>query len=78
MAKTTSDDDKMWAAKLVIESQPARLRHFHLVELDKDKIPRLDALRATEAASPTKPKRTVQIYNGDFNVEIDTILGGQH
>lgn len=70
-----NDDHKMWAAKLVIESKPAWFRHFHLVELDKKKIPDLEALKTAEDASGNKPKRNVHIYPGDFNVLVDQILG---
>lgn len=64
----------MWAAKLVIESEPRRLRHFHLVEIEKKKIPELEALKSASDAAPNRPKRTVDVYHGDFNVQIDLIL----
>ncbi len=69
-----NDRPDMWAAKLVIESEPRWLRHFHLIELDKKKIEALEALKAAEDAAPAKPRRSVDIYHGDFNILIDTIL----
>ena len=65
---------EMWAAKLVIESKPPWLRHFHFVELDQNKIAALEALKAVVDATPARPKRSVDIYHGDFNTEVDSIL----
>jgi three-Cys-motif partner protein len=67
----------MWAAKKVVELAPAWLRRFHLVELDPKKKPLLEGLREWEVAQARKPKRSVQIYPGDFNVAIDGILGAK-
>jgi three-Cys-motif partner protein len=72
-AGSQNDLPGMWAAQLVIESEPRRLRHFHLVELDKEKIPALNALKA-KADAITSPKRSIDIYQGDFNVVVDKIL----
>ena len=65
---------EMWAAKLVIECQPRRLRHFHFVEINGKKITALKALKAAEDAAPARPRRSVDIYHGDFNTELDRIL----
>lgn len=65
----------MWAAKLVVESEPRRLRHFHLVELDEKKVPALNILKAEADAVATRPKRSINVYQGDFNVVVDRILG---
>src|SRR5438445_31776 len=32
------EQPEMWAAKLVLENRPAWLRHFHLFEVEKEKI----------------------------------------
>jgi three-Cys-motif partner protein len=69
-----NDRADMWVAKLVIESEPRWLRHFHFIELDGKKIAGLQALKAAEDAEPAKPKRSVAVYHGDFNLEIDGIL----
>ena len=65
---------EMWAAKLVIEWKPRWLRHFHFVEIDGKKIAALEALKAAEDAAPARTRRSVDIYYGDFNTEIDRIL----
>lgn len=69
----------MWAAKKVVELEPAWLRRFHLVELATSKIPLLEELQRWDQAQVRKgsPKREVKIYPGDFNVEIDKILAAQ-
>ena len=64
----------MWAAKRVLESKPRWLRNFHLVELDGNKIAGLQALKAAEDAVPSKPKRSIEVYQGDFNTKVDSIL----
>jgi three-Cys-motif partner protein len=61
------DHHDSWAAKLVIESLPKRLRHFALFELDKKKIPALEALIAGQ---PARPKRDICLYQGDMNVNV--------
>ncbi len=65
---------EMWAAKLVIESEPRWLRHFHLVELNATKVAALRRLKRTAEARPTKPKRVINVYQGDFNTLVDQIL----
>src|ERR1035438_3851583 len=35
-------ETEAWAAKLVLESNPKRLRHFHLCDANPDQIARLD------------------------------------
>ena len=61
-----------WAAKLVLESEPRRLRHFHLYDSDPKKI---DALRALRDAQPETKGRTIQVNGpGDFNVLVKELL----
>jgi three-Cys-motif partner protein len=57
-----------WAARLVLENEPPRLRHFHLCEVDRDKVKRLRELRDQH------PDRGVEVYHGDFNKVVDRIL----
>jgi three-Cys-motif partner protein len=68
-----------WAAKLVLESEPRRLRHFHLCDIDKKQIARLAALKAAQPTLDASGKaiiRDVEIYLGDFNQRINDILDG--
>ena len=70
------DNPEMWAAKLVIESDPKWLRHFHLFESNKAKVKQLQALKDSlpELKLPDC-KREVEIYDGDSNIEIRKMLG---
>jgi three-Cys-motif partner protein len=66
-----------WAAKLVLESTPRWLRHFHLVELDPVKVETLRELRRTQPPrdkAKGEPRRDVHIYAGDFNEVISDVL----
>lgn len=67
----------MWAAKLVLESQPRWLRRIHLIELDRRKIPSLEALKAAQDAQPARPPRQVHIHEGDCNTIIPQLLDSQ-
>ena len=61
-----------WAAKLVLDSEPRRLRHFYLYDSDSKKV---DALRALKAAQPDIKGRKIQVNGpGDFNVLIKELL----
>lgn len=61
-----------WSANLVIESQPGpespRLRHFHLFEIESEKVKMLEQLKES------RPDLDIQTYEGDFNIEVDRIL----
>lgn len=64
-----------WAAKLVLESRPRLLRNFHLCELDSDKVHSLRSLVSLQPPKEKKEaKRTIEIYPGDFNQQVDSIL----
>ncbi len=66
-----------WAAKLVLESEPRRMRHFHLCDANRAQIGRLENLRAAQPIldSLGKPiNRNITIYPGDFNQQVDKIL----
>lgn len=62
------DKPDNWAAKLVLESKPSWLRHFHLFEVREAKVRRLRELRNQH------PDRDVVVYKGDFNRRVDEIL----
>jgi three-Cys-motif partner protein len=57
-----------WAAKLVLEAQPARIRQFCLCDKDKKQV---DALRKL---ADKHAKRRIKICHGDFNQEVAQIL----
>lgn len=65
------DKPHMWAAKLVMESEPRWFRNFFLFEKTAKGIRALEALKASQ---PSKPTRRVEIYKGDCNIEIAKLL----
>jgi three-Cys-motif partner protein len=60
-----------WAAKLVLESRPARLRDFWLCDVTSKGAA---ALRELVRAQPEIQGRTVEVIEGDFNEIICSIL----
>ena len=66
-----SGRDDMWAASLVLNSEPRWLRNFLLFDRDSNAIEQLYQL---EGQQPVKPKRHIGVYRGDFNEEILPIL----
>ena len=72
-----SDKPEMWSAKLVIESVPRWLRKFFLFESDPSQLKLIHEM--CDAQPPRnkekkEPKRTIEIYPGDFNQNITTML----
>jgi three-Cys-motif partner protein len=66
-----ADEPEMWAAKLVLDIQPQWLRHFYLFEKDKAGCDLLKYLKASHVG----PKdREIEVFPGDFNVMIDSLL----
>lgn len=68
---------KAWSAKAVIESEPRRLRHFYLFDLDPAQTQRLENLireQRPRDKSRGEPKRTFEVRQGDFNVRIHELL----
>lgn len=72
------DKPDAWAAALVLESKPKWLRKFFLCELTKRGV---TALKRLVKAQPEprdrkgrKLSRTIEVWPGDFNVNIETIL----
>ena len=65
-----------WAAKLVLSSEPMRLRHFHLCDANRAQIVRLQSLVAAQPVCDPSGKtiRDISIYPGDFNLSVDKIL----
>jgi three-Cys-motif partner protein len=66
-----------WAAKLVLESEPKRIRHFHLCDANASQVARLEKLKALQPTHDTSGKavnRDITIYPGDFNRHVCKIL----
>lgn len=67
-----------WAAKLVLDSEPRWIRHFHLCDEKRTQIGLLEQIKA---AQPTIDaggvKRDINIYHGDFNEKIAEILNSK-
>lgn len=61
-----------WAAKLVIESDPKWMRHFHLCDHKRAQVRLLRQLRTAQL--PCDPPRNIEIYEGSFNHKVDKIL----
>jgi three-Cys-motif partner protein len=71
------DKPEMWAAKLVLESEPRWLRHFHLFDDDPEQIRHLESLKAAQPPRDGKGKkisRDIEIYPGDFNQNVHGLL----
>ena len=63
------EDVQSWAARLVLELEPPWLRHFYLYDADAERYEDLEDLRAAF------PEREIIVEQGDFNVEVDKLLG---
>jgi three-Cys-motif partner protein len=61
-------DQENWSARLVLEMQPAWLRHFYLCDIDAGQVEHLRELERQH------PNRGVRIVPGDFNVRVDEML----
>jgi three-Cys-motif partner protein len=71
-------DTDSWAAKLVLESRPRWIRHVHLCDANKSQVKRLRELKAAQPKTDDLGReinRDIHIHHGDFNREIDAILG---
>ena len=60
-----------WAAKLVLENEPAWMRTFYLCDRDPKQI---EALKEMFKSKPKVKGRTVDIKHADFNLHIHSIL----
>jgi three-Cys-motif partner protein len=68
------DKPSMWAAKLVLESEPRWFRHFYFFDKGQKQIESLERLSDSQATDPT---RQINVIAGDFNVEIKRVLNGR-
>jgi len=64
---------KTWTAKLILGSQPQRLRQFFLCELKERKLKQLRSLLKV-ASNKANGKRKIELYEGDFNLNVDEVL----
>lgn len=65
------NDEDAWAAKLVLESQPAWLRKFLMIDADQRCF---NALKNLKSAQPPVRGREITIWHGDFNVLVSRML----
>ena len=61
-----------WAAKLVIESEPRWMRHFHLCDSKRSQVNLLRQMKAGQP--PSQYARNIEIYEGNFNEKVNRIL----
>lgn len=65
------DKLEMWAAKLVLDSEPRWLRNFYLFESDEEQLNRLHELKNSQLP---EPRRQIEIIEGDFNKNVLILL----
>lgn len=68
----------LWAAKLVLESEPRWLRHIYLYDKYKRPFQALEALKAEQPSVDKKGRkitREIVVRKGDFNVLVHELLG---
>lgn len=68
------DKPQMWAAKLVLESEPRWFRNFYLFDEHPKQITYLEELRNSQ---PSRSKRKIEVIKGDFNIEIAGLLNSR-
>lgn len=74
------DKTEMWAAKLVLESEPRWFRHYHLYDIKRKQVDLLRQLHDSQAGTTLLGKnlhREVCITLGDFNVLVNDLLRGK-
>ena len=66
-----------WSAKLVIESRPRWMKHFHLFDASRAQVARLKKMTAAQPPRDREkhePTRVIRIYQGDFNARVQELL----
>jgi three-Cys-motif partner protein len=63
-----------WAAKLVLEMEPKRIRDVWLCDLSTKGVKHLEDLQAAHTAPEIRPKRRITVLAGDFNKRVSEIL----
>ena len=68
--------DRLWTARLVLESEPKWFTTFMLCDVNPAQARHLRELAEAPSAysTPPGPRRRIEIFQGDFNREIGTIL----
>ncbi len=66
------EDDKpeMWAAKLVLESEPKWLRHFYLYDIRRKQVKALEEMKESQPERDSRGKkinREIHVQRGNFN-----------
>ena len=72
------DKPEMWSAKLVIESYPRWFKKFLLFEKKQSQVALIHQMIETQPPRNKKkrePKRTIEVFPGDFNEQIKVALG---
>lgn len=72
-----ADSPEMWAAKLVLESEPRWLHRIYLFDNKKKQVNALEKLKAAQPERDSKGRkisRQIKIYPGDFNAKIAELL----
>lgn len=64
-------NEDAWAAKLVLESKPAWLRKFLMIDADQRCF---NALKDLKDAQPPIKGREIKIWHGDFNMLVSKML----
>src|SRR5579885_1451620 len=70
-----SDMENAWSARLVLQINPPRLRHFFLCE---ENARSFKALQKCVGEIPTRKDRTINLFEGDFNEKVDEILRSKY
>ena len=65
------NEDEAWAAKLVLESKPPRLRNFLLVDANRSCVTALEKLKDEQESISG---RTIDVWCGDFNSIVGEVL----
>jgi three-Cys-motif partner protein len=65
------------SAKLVIESRPRWIKHFHLFDKSRAQVAQLQRMTAAQPPRDREkhePRRVIRIYEGDFNTRVREFL----
>ena len=68
--------DRLWTARLVLESEPKWFTTFMLCDLSSAQVHHLRELAGSPSVQSTAPgpQRRIEIFQGDFNREVGAIL----
>jgi three-Cys-motif partner protein len=71
------DQPQMWAANLVLASQPMWFRHFYLYDVDRSQAAALERLRDAQPLVNSKGDqldRDIQVVCADFNIAVHDLV----